>query len=503
MGYKNYDELEITVSIKDMIMRICLKWRQMLAWGIVLAVLFNCVGILKSYNAVQASKNSNVLTWEEQIDKKIESAQSKTEDAKGSLSQRECEEVERAVDSYESLKDKYNKEILYSNESIYMQLDPSNIPVVTLNYTVDNHYQVEYPLIDARDNIGAILESFCSGIESDKICEQIAESLGKDVQASYIKEIINTDNKACNFSVEAMGLSDKDCEVMGKILKEEIQNIDSELKKVYGDFDLTLVSETYGTKSSADVMNDQTTQMVNMNNMKNAFNNLSNYMSDDQKTYYNALLDSKNLEDNRLELLKEEVKDEQDVAAPSVKMIHKKYMVLGFLLGIFLVALCVGMRYLLTGKLRTSADISECFGVTVIGKVKKNEKKPKIDAWIKSIFYGEDGFSYEEHIRMVCAGVRIAAQKHGYEKVYITSASNNDVIKKCMSEIGDGLKEQKVCVESGPSIIYDPESLEKMASSDAVVFIEEIDGSRYQDIKTELEKAHMNQNAILGCVVLE
>ena len=101
MGYKNYDELEITVSIKDMIMRICLKWRQMLAWGIVLAVLFNCVGILKSYNAVQASKNSNVLTWEEQIDKKIESAQSKTEDAKGSLSQRECEEVERAVDSYE------------------------------------------------------------------------------------------------------------------------------------------------------------------------------------------------------------------------------------------------------------------------------------------------------------------------------------------------------------------------------------------------------------------
>ena len=43
-----------------------------------------------------------------------------------------------------------------------------------------------------------------------------------------------------------------------------------------------------------------------------------------KKTYYNALLDSKNLEDNRLELLKEEVKDEQDVAAPSVKMIHKK-----------------------------------------------------------------------------------------------------------------------------------------------------------------------------------
>ena len=168
-----------------------------------------------------------------------------------------------------------------------------------------------------------------------------------------------------------------------------------------------------------------------------------------------------------------------------------------------MVALYVGMRYLLSGKLRTSADISECFGVTVIGKVKKNEKKSKIDAWIKSIFYGEDGFSYEEHIRMVCAGVRIAAQKHGYEKVYITSASNNDVIKKCMSEIGDGLKEQKVCVESGPSIIYDPESLEKMASSDAVVFIEEIDGSRYQDIKTELEKAHMNQNAILGCVVLE
>ena len=130
-------------------------------------------------------------------------------------------------------------------------------------------------------------------------------------------------------------------------------------------------------------------------------------------------------------------------------------------------------------------------------KSQENEKKSKIDAWIKSIFYGEDGFSYEEHIRMVCAGVRIAAQKHGYEKVYITSASNNDVIKKCMSEIGDGLKEQKVC-ESGPSIIYDPESLEKMASSDAVVFIEEIDGSRYQDIKNGIGKSAHEPKCNIG-----
>ena len=37
MGYKNYDELEITVSIKDMVMRICLKWETDAGMG-------NCIG---------------------------------------------------------------------------------------------------------------------------------------------------------------------------------------------------------------------------------------------------------------------------------------------------------------------------------------------------------------------------------------------------------------------------------------------------------------------------
>lgn len=53
------------------------------------------------------------------------------------------------------------------------------------------------------------------------------------------------------------------------------------------------------------------------------------------------------------------------------------------------------------------------------------------------------------------------------------------------------------------SIVYDPESLQKMSESDGIVLVEKIDSSRYINIKKEIDMCILNQIPIIGSVVIE
>ena len=55
----------------------------------------------------------------------------------------------------------------------------------------------------------------------------------------------------------------------------------------------------------------------------------------------------------------------------------------------------------------------------------------------------------------------------------------------------------------GKSVVYDPESLERMVSADGVVLVEMVDASPYADIQKELELCKMYKIPVIGSVVLE
>ena len=116
--YRKWDEREISISLKDLLMRICLAWRALLAWAVIFAIALNCIGINKSYKAVEIAKETTNISSEEIHKNELASVNQKISSAKGELSLREAEEVERAADTYSSLLVKYNNALEYSHNSV-------------------------------------------------------------------------------------------------------------------------------------------------------------------------------------------------------------------------------------------------------------------------------------------------------------------------------------------------------------------------------------------------
>ena len=61
--YNHSEKREMTISIKDLLMRICYKWRVIFVCAVIFAVVFNGIGIIKDYREIQNQKdvaNENV-----------------------------------------------------------------------------------------------------------------------------------------------------------------------------------------------------------------------------------------------------------------------------------------------------------------------------------------------------------------------------------------------------------------------------------------------------------
>ena len=103
---------------------------------------------------------------------------------------------------------------------------------------------------------------------------------------------------------------------------------------------------------------------------------------------------------------------------------------------------------------------------------------------------------------MICAGIRICANKQNLESVYFTGASNDEETTRVMELLVKKMKKDGIKAASGTSILYDPQSLETMAESSAVVFVEAIGESLYKDMAKEIEHANRYDVTILVTVVV-
>ena len=502
----NVVDAEITIGIKDLVLRICLKWKQLVIIGVIMAIVFNAIGTLKYYRAVQRTKAEMNQTQSESLGNMMEEAKNKADGSRKNLNRYEIDEVERALQAYQSVSDCYESSLAYTKKSIKMQLDSSKIPTVSLQYTVNNHYTVEYPIMEAKDLTDTIINAYSVNVMKDSIFQQMADELDEKTEGAYIRELVSTKAEADNFCVEIMALSKKDCMAMAEVIKNEVNDVTEELKRIYGDYDISLVTESYGERSDSSVLAYQIAQLNNLNTIKNTFNNLQSTMNDDQKTYYEDLLECEEIKNEKTmdTEMATSLEQEEKKEVPEMKYFHIKYFILGGFCGIFLVCAWIVFGYIFADKLRTVRDIEDSWELPVLG-VLKSEKVKKMSYFNRSImnkFYSLEDYSDDDYLRMICAAIRIASRKNNYDTVYITSTSNHVEIKQYIQLIIEVLQKDKINIRFGNSVVIDPESLEQLAASDSVVIVEKVDNSYYASIRKELEICYTNQIPILGSVVI-
>lgn len=481
---------EMQISLKDMLLKILLNWRTILIWMLVCAVLLGGVGAFRSYRQRQQALQAQTG----------ESASALRE----ALTELEAEEVERTWELYQGFRQDYEGLLEYQENSLKMQLDPMAVSTGTLWYRVDNHYQVEYPVMEADNNLQDIVYSYLLALRSHSLYEALADTLGWDTTGTYLQELVQVEygEEEGFFTISVLAESEEAAGQLLDLLAAEVEASTPELQQLYGAYDLTELERQVSQGENLELLEEQQAQRSSLNYAMSQCRKISFYMTEDQEAYYAAL------QEEAAAGSQAEEEDTAPVAVPAFRPIQVKYLVLGALMGAFLVCAWVAVRYLFSSRLRLAEDLEINYRVPVLGVFPAQAGKKKalggVDRWLLSLFGKKEGaLSQETVVQLVVAQVKAAAAKSQIRTVYLTGTGRSTEGKELQSCLCQALQKEGISAAEGNSILLDAQSLEQMARSDGVILVEAVHASRYGEVQEEVALCRRYQAAVLGSVVLQ
>ncbi len=500
---------ETSIDLVDLVRRILLRWKAIIIWMIIFAVLMDGFYYFRAVRAASHSEDTEAAEEEDA---------GKIEEYEQTLSEREITDAHTAARAYGQMYENYQQTLAYCENSIKMQLNANSVPTVKLLYYIEQDTSVS----EAKNNTNAIVDSIMEIVKGGAVCGQIREALDWDVETSYINELISTSagtdsdidigedqesvdalirqNKTMVITLQAP--DEESAETMAEIICDAIEQEIPDIQDSSGTFSIELLQEQYAERADSDLRSFQQSEYSSLNTLRTAMNNLSNNFSTDQKEYYNILISGVTVE-QAADVDKEEA---EIVASARPKLISRRYVALGLLIGLVLVIVCVAFGYVCRRKLRVKEDVEELYHIPLLGFLEATEKRRlngPVCRGINRLFFRRDAkYSAEERTRMICAGIRLAAEKAGMKSIYITGSAGDAESEQLMAQLVEQLKDSVESISYGKSVVYDPESLERLTDSDGVVLVERTDESTYADIERETELCGTYDVALIGGIVI-
>ena len=493
---------EKRIYIRELFFRIFSNWRKIIIWMIVFAVMANIFFCIKYYRALSAAAEQKEQT--EEID---------ISTYRNALSEDDAKDVENNFDMYLKHRDAYDKLMEYCNDSIYMNLDPNSVPMVQMEYNINN---CDF----AKDYINLL----SSQIQSDDIANVIIDALGLDTEPSYIWELAEfmdagqdaiqsdttavieqeKDNNSLVMIVKVMGETLDSAKQMSDILNDEILNITDNLREQYGTVRIEKIGEIESTVIDETLLLRQQDYSGRVHNIKSYLENIKNSMTASQESYYNALIDDYEID---MGIQESEIQQETEPVEMTMQYFNIKYIIAGLFLGAVLACCYICVPYVLGNKFQTPYEVSDCFGITLLGAVDVEEKKKRnnfIDKQIRRYFRkNNEGSSLKEKMSMIETDIGVVCKKQGLKKVFVTSSVQTDKIKAIKEALQNLGEKNELELTMGESVLTDNRSLEQLSESEGVILMEEIASSNLADINEEVNVCKKYDVSIIGMIVSE
>lgn len=485
----NTEEREI--SLIDLLIYVAKGWRSILAWMVVMAIAVSGIQYVREVKSARAVQEGQPISDEE---KKEQAAITL-----GQLRKEMSVDEIRAVEKVTRLEEEYEQQLEYIESSLLMTMDPYNVSIARLQYWVDNGYKVNYAGITEKDNAADIVDSYINRIKDSSWRKTALKAAGADTALAYFGELITVSDTGNSFTVTVKYGDEEQLRTIVGVLEDELKDYKAEIAKVFGDHKLSLVNESVEVTVDNDVYG---TQQNRKNILLNLENNIAGYkaaFNDNQKSLYEGEIIVS--EDEQAENEAEEGLEE---VLPVVPKVRVKNILLGAILGAFLVCMVRAMNYILSGRLKAEDNIDAYLNVPSLGCIEEDVKEPKgifgkLDAWIDGFSRRSYGnLSKEQQIKMVVSNITLYCEKGEMDNIYFNSSVN--CTEEKAGSMAEMLKERGIAVKSGFSILQDASAMEDMSRADGVVFLEEAGKSRYEDLEREIRLCREHGKTIIGMI---
>lgn len=467
-SWKKTEEIEI--NLVDLLKKLCVQWKQVLVCAVVFACLLGGYKYVKDNRAVQTASTAEL--------------------AEGVvLTDAEQKSVTAAIELAEEI-DGIEK---YLEESIVMNIDPYHKDRVVLLYSIDDA---------TKQTKQKIIEAYLNFLSSGGAIDALKENDSKkwDMDKSYLSELVsayqrenssyqiimNDSTAETLLYIETTG---KDAEMAGELaadIQTVLESYYPTVKEIAGKHTLTLLNSEKSMKPDSGLMTAQHDKRALLTTNLTTLKNLTDAFSEDQKLLYeNAIIEE----------------DEQPKAEEAASAgISKKYILLGFVGGIFLYCCVYACWYLLRDTVKSMEEIKDYYNFPFYGGIvlKKGTKGNGQD------LTGSQKDAYEREKAQMMNRVRLACQKQETSTICLaTDFSLNEQEKECLSGVSKQLNEWGVNTVLGENISGNISVWDELTKAGIVLMIYKIGTTTHQMIDEEMNFYLENDIAVIGAVALE
>lgn len=483
------------IDLLDMIADVLSHWRGLIVALVLGAVLLGGFSYMKSLRTVQNVQQPETVVQEETT---VEEQLTQLEQ---SLDDKSLATVLAVVDDEKE----YDLKKTYSENSIYMQLNPLQTAQTELIYQV----QTADGSMDGQ--LGALYTSLLNNVG---LYDWVAQQTG--IEAGYVGELISAEtvssltilSKEMTLGTNCIKVSilqsdTEACQKLSDAVKAYMSEEQKKLNDEFGQHALVLVSETIGSIMNKNLMNEQIRSRNEIASLQSTIAAAKADFTEEQKQYYELLTWEEAEHSEQPEQPAQSVTAEENpVPTPAVS---KKYILLGAVLFAFVYAVVICMAYIFNTKLRVSDELQSIYGIPQIGLVvRESGRKVFLDKWVDSLrHYGKRKFTAEQSMELAFAAIKITAVKNGLNNICLMGCNMSAGADKVCESLKAALEKEQISVSVLDNVLYDAEAMEKMDAMQGAILVEKAGSTLYNEVAGELELLKRQDIRVLGGIIVE
>ena len=478
----------ITVSIRDMLLYICSRWRILLIWFVAGAVLLGAFGVYRNMKSdpepVAAEEAESELTDAEKIEAEMAAAS-----------------IMKHIEQYDYLME-------YKEKTVMMNVNYADMKVVAISFYIDNTKDGEFVRDTAE--LAAMVTSYGGSIMSSELKSKAAKEFDVPEEEAYFcydgMISIEFGSAASGiFVVRVYGDNEDYINRIVTLVSEVVFDRTEYVTGIFGKHSISVITDAMNYSSGVAFLDKQNAVNTNINNVLYTVNRLRDELDEASKTYVDAYI-RENYEGEYYVIPEDAETEVTKGTGFSLGMINKKFVIIGAFAGLIASAVVIMLKYLLSGKLRNYNDIEYTYDLPVIGTYDDPDGRTKkhnsaLDRYIRSKRIRRVSLDTEKNTEIICAKLALIAEKTGINNICVAISPAAPSGASFIGAVKESAAELSIVIAE--NILRSAEAVRTMRSADGVILLEKMDESRFDTINEEIRMCISADINVLGVIVAE
>lgn len=488
ISYQN-PEQEEEIDLVSLLFTVLRKYRQMLAVALACAVIFGAVA------GIQTTSNGAVSAdAQEEYDAAMTEYRQKKADYDAAVRQYKLDTTsneQAQADTQKALEDAQT----YAAHSMLSNLDAHNVWTARADLYIKTNYQImPGSAYQNPDNTSAVVQAYANLLVNGDAMDKAADAL--KLQARFLREVVTAEpvqNANGTYSglltLRVNAADQNSAEKILNVLLGHLDEVQASISAAIGSHTVATVAQSCSCIVSTDLLAQQQAQSDNIAALQTQMQTLQAAREQLDETYADTQANWATVS--------------EPVLRPALLSSIVKFALIGFVVGVFVVAGIICVQFLAAGRVYSAKELKRSCGLPILGALasEKSKTAQKLDAALNRAEGRPNGSTDAEMLCLMAETIRSRApQAH---RVLVTGDLPAEQLTALAAALQATDALRSVTVTAAESILKAAATVSHVVAADAIVLAADCTVTRTDAVREQNEKIVRLGKQILGCIVYE